>query len=149
MMPQIGSLFKWENFPHPDDAKIKDRYFIYLGNTSRLTPPVMVYLCTTTTQLQYYEKDGIRSRNKYLRINAGEYGLPKDCVLDITKWTSDFAELDIVKSEACIQILCERLDGAFLRKVWDLIRADRSIAMIIKQDIAASLRRIEVGGIRL
>ena len=41
---------------------------------------------TTTTQTEYYAKDGRRASNNHFELKAGDGGLEKDCIVDLTMY---------------------------------------------------------------
>ncbi len=79
---KVGTVFIWKNFPFPRHGEVKNRYFIYLGDSSSLLTPtisasVITYISTTTTpkiDLKYEIKD-------YYYFNANESPFDKDCIM--------------------------------------------------------------------
>ena len=44
-LEEIGTIFKWNQFPDPrDNSEIKPRWFIYLGKVGGLTGFIQIYL---------------------------------------------------------------------------------------------------------
>jgi len=78
---QVGTVFKWLNFPYQSDGDKKDCYFVYFGKTGYGIKPVMFHCCTTTTQEWHYSS-GKRKNHHIYRFNANEYGFPRACILD-------------------------------------------------------------------
>jgi len=83
----IGTVFKWNNFASNIRGNPKPRWFIYLGETivKNINGEIIqtiVHICTTTTQLQYYEQGGKRSKHKKHIFQKENTPFEDKCVLD-------------------------------------------------------------------
>lgn len=150
-MFQLGSVFRWDNFPDVRDtpSKPKPRWFVYLGRSGVLLVPVFLYICTTTGKISEYESGGIRASNLFIKFHTGEYGFAKDCVLDIDM---NFYE-DITKERitACISDIeiIDILSEEALRRIYNkLILKTNAISLVIKKDIHQSYNMAEITNLK-
>ena len=141
---RVGTVFKWLDFPHPDDKHIKDRFFLYLGETGYGESPVLIYICTTTTRFEHYEAGAARSRNQIHRFESGAYGFEQECILDLERVRS-FTEDDLEGQR--IEILGS-LPHHELRQIYLKIVDCRKIYNKVKKDIFFAFRKAGVSGLK-
>jgi hypothetical protein len=147
-----GDLMLWRGFPYPRDpgSENKDRYFIFLGSSSRFSAPVFAYLCTTTTKLQYYERGGLKFNNAFHTFRAGECGFPRQCVLDLdSNLYRDITEGNL-NSHATDISKIGSIPHDTLRRIWNLIRplTCKGIPPIVKDDIHRALNNAGLSGLK-
>jgi hypothetical protein len=84
---KVGTVFKWHNFEDrkDKDSKIKPRWFVYLGKTSKFSLPIYHIICTTTTKLSKFETGGERENHDIIRFNHKTTPFEEDCVLDLNE----------------------------------------------------------------
>jgi hypothetical protein len=138
---QIGTVFKWLNFPFTQygNLDIKTRWFIYLGRSSKLNTPVFLYIGTTTSQTQHYDKDGCRSNSNFIRYKAGEFGFDTDCVLDIDADIYDYITESDFNRYSADHELVSVLPQDQIRRIYNKILQSNFIGKKIKMDIHSSL----------
>jgi hypothetical protein len=145
-----GDVLLWRSFPFTRDptSERKDRYFVCFGYSSRLSVPILVYLCTTTTKIAHYERDGSRSRHTFLRLHAGDFGLPQDCVLDFDfNFYADIQELQLATHRTDIEKVGS-VPPDRLRQMWKYILIADGIALVVKRDIHFALNQIGLVGLK-
>ena len=103
---KVGDVIRWNNFPDPRYSQPpgKARWFICLGKSSSITPPVMVYIHTTTTQIQNFQPGGPREKHPHLLFNTDEFGFEETCVLDFLEDFYSYPESDINRNASNIEI---------------------------------------------
>jgi hypothetical protein len=148
---EAGTIFKWQSFPDKRDpnSSIKTRWFIYFGKTGVFISPVILYMCTTTTQLQYYQSAGPRENHKYISFKKGQYGFEDDCILDIDiNFYSDITEEQFSKCSSDIEII-QKLPEDQIRRIYKIILHSARIPKIVKRDIHQSLNIAGISGLKL
>ncbi len=145
----IGTVFKWLNYPKQIDGGIKDRWFVYLGTSSILSDPQTVFIFTTTCKIELYEDGNNRSKNKnILFFDSGDYGFTKPCVLDLfffqNNWTLD--ELRAYEKDFRIK---GKLTNETLKRFYDKLLGEGTISTIIKKDIRRNLNNIEIYNLKI
>lgn len=103
---RVGDVIRWSNFPDPRYQQPigKARWFICLGKSSSITPPVFFYIHTTTTQIQKFQPVGPRENHPHLVFNAGEFGFEETCIIDFTEDFYSYPESDINRNASNIEI---------------------------------------------
>ena len=146
---RVGTVFLWNRYPYQNDGVVKNRWFIYLGQTDRFSAPIYVHIATSTTQTQHYRPGGSRADHKSLRFKAGEYGFCDDCLVDPNQIDSDIQAADFERcvSDGRIEILAE-LPEELLRRLYDLILQARHLMPKIQLDIHAGLNGIGISGLK-
>lgn len=145
---KIGTVFKWKNYPEQKDGVIKDRWFVYLGTSSTLSPPLNVFIFTTTSQINLYEPWNIRKNNKnIINFKAGECGFDVDCILDVfffqNNWT--LGEFEKYKNDFDIK---GKISNDRLKNIYGKVLNEESIQTIIKTDIRRNLNEIGIFGLK-
>ncbi|MCX7030757.1 MAG: hypothetical protein NTU62_11655 [Spirochaetes bacterium] len=149
-MYAAGDILLWRRFPHPRDpaSEKKDRYLAFLGYSSRLSPPIIAYLCTTTTKLEHYKPGAPRARNAFHSFREGDCGLPKECVLDLDfNFYADISEEELAGNVADIEKIGS-IPKDTLRHIWNLIRQCRGIPLVVKKDIHFALNSVDLIGLK-
>ena len=87
MTLDIGTIFRWDNFPLPRyGGETKPRWFIYLGETGPFSQIAIIYLATTTTQKAHFETNGDRCHHDFFRFEARQFSeFEEDCILDFNE----------------------------------------------------------------
>lgn len=80
-----GDIFRWHNFPYPRYNKedIKPRWFIYLGDTGKLSSPIHSYILTATTTLTLIEPGEIKHGHTVCRYHPNNSPFDQECIVDI------------------------------------------------------------------
>ena len=144
---KIGEVFVWRSFP---DAKFpgerKDRWFVYIGETSALQLTVIATIVTSTTQVQHYARGAARSNHAHVHIQKGQYGFEQDCVLDLDGgfYEYDRSALDGnqgIESRGTATEDC-------LRRIFKAVLASVHMPTRTKRDIHACLNQIGITGLK-
>jgi len=133
---KAGDVFTWQKYPLYMDEFKSQRWFLYLGNN---VIDAMIYQISTTTQYQHYTEGGSRARNNYFKIPAGMGGLPKESILDMTRFFELVSENLINKCKADIT-KAGALNQDYVNKFVNHLKKDRHILPIYKKDIYRYLR---------
>ena len=146
---KVGDVIRWNNFPDPRYAQPlgKARWFICLGKSSSITPPVKFYIHTTTTQIQSFQPGGPSEKHPHLVFNAGEFGFEETCVLDIQEGPYSCSESDINRNLSNIEIK-GTLDNRTLITIYNLVNESPNIPKITKRIIRESLSLIGITGLK-
>lgn len=87
---RFADVVLWKDFPFPHDEIIKRRWFACLGEFKESADPfdtmypILVILCTTTTQLDYYADFEKRNSHPFVRFSPDEKnGFEAECILDL------------------------------------------------------------------
>ena len=83
MILPVGTVLKYNDYPHGDDGEVKPYWFVVMGRTSFLHQPQYYFLFKTTAQYQYYKSDGerINSHHKLLKCDVYTF-FERDCYID-------------------------------------------------------------------
>jgi len=133
---KAGDIFSWQNYPLYMDEFKSQRWLLYLGNN---TVDAIVYQISTTTQYQYYTEGGSRVKNNYFKIPAGMGGLPKESILDMTRFFEFVPEKLINKCKADIT-KTGKLNQDYINKFVNHLKKDQYIRPVFKKDIFRYLR---------
>lgn len=139
----VGSIYKTANpyTDRDDDEDAKNRYFLYLGNTSELIDnPIQVFVATSTTQLQHFKKGGDKEHSNFLEFNAGSYGFTRDCIIcfDDVKTYMNENFFSSYEPEEVGRITDENV----LNQILEKINKSPKISKIIKKDIKNCFEKI-------
>ena len=146
---EIGTIFKWNNYPKSKDGIIKPRWFIYLGNSSILSDSQNVFLFTTTSKTALYESGQSRENNKnIMKFKEGEFGFDEDCVLDpfFFKNNCTIEEFEKCKSDFETK---GKLTNEKLRIFYENLYKENRIETIIKKDIRRNLNNIRIFNLKM
>jgi len=147
---EIGSVFRWDEYPKQRDGEIKPRWFIYLGLSSILSEPQNVFLLPSTTQIELYRRGGRRQNHKKIKIFKKDYcGFKDKSIVDIhffeNNWTLE--EFDSFRRK---MVLKGKLSNDDLRQLYELILTnDYYIEKIIIVDIRRNLNGIGIYNLKI
>jgi hypothetical protein len=133
---KAGDVFRWENYPLFNIKQKERRWFLFLGHRAL---EAIVYQVTTTTQYEYYQEAGSRTKNNYFKINAGVGGLIEDSIIDLTTY---FERIPYKLFEDYKSNINKKgsLNQDWINKLVKHIKIDRQIPNIEKKDIYGYLR---------
>jgi hypothetical protein len=144
----IGTVFKWKNYPKQSDSITKDRWFVYLGTSSKFYEPLNVFIFTTTSQTNLYEPWEEREKNKNtLKFKAGEFGFDVDCILDVFYFKNNWTLEEFEKYKDNFDIKGKVSDDK-LKIIYEKILKETTIQKIIKTDIRINLNNIRIYGLK-
>lgn len=146
---RVGDVIRWSNFPDPRYQQPigKARWFICLGKSSSITPPVFFYIHTTTTQIQKFQPVGPRENHPHLVFNAGEFGFEETCIIDCTEDFYSYSESDINRNASNIEIK-GKLDNNTLIAIYNKVNESPNIPKATKRIIRESLSLIGITGLK-
>jgi hypothetical protein len=145
---EIGTVFKWINYPKQRDGITKDRWFVYLGTSSIVVKPLNVFIFTTTSQINLYESGNKRENKKNtIYFKAGDFGFDLDCILDVFNFQNNWTIEEFEKYKDNFDIK-EKVSDEKLKIIYEKILKENSIQKIIKTDIRRNLNSIGIFGLK-
>lgn len=79
----VGTVLKYNDYPHGDDGIVKPYWFVVMGRTSLLHQPQYYFFFKTTTQYKYYKTGGERINSHHKLLTCDVYTcFERDCYLD-------------------------------------------------------------------
>lgn len=79
----VGTVIKYNSYPHPEDGEIKPYWFLVMGRTSLLIEPQYYFMFKTTARLNYYLDGGTRQNNPSKILYQSTYNFfEEDCCID-------------------------------------------------------------------
>jgi hypothetical protein len=143
-----GTVLLWKNFPFPrKDNIIKPRWFIYLGDTGPLGIPVLVYLCTTTTQLHDFEPGGKRQRHDKHIFKKGSSVFDQECAVDFDEPPFPIED-SVFKAHTNDIEEKGQLPDDLLRMIYKRISRPGFYSPMIVRDIHNCLNKIGITGLQ-
>jgi len=145
----IGSVFRWDEYPKQRDGELKARWFIYLGLSSILSEPQNVFLLPSTTQIRLYKKGERRQNHKnIMEFEQGNCGFEKKSIIDTyffeNNWT--LPEFNIHRNNMVVK---GKVPNEDLRQLYGLILKDDYIERIIIVDIRRNLNSIKIFNLKM
>jgi hypothetical protein len=143
-----GDVFRWINFPHPKyGGGIKPRWFIYLGDTNPILEPNLVYICTTTTNIQDFQKGGRREFHCHFIFKKGKHPFDEECLVDFDEDFDAFPKGDL-EGNPDIEPKGP-LDVRTLRVIYEGILVSERYSRKNREDIYFSLKGLKgIGSLR-
>lgn len=106
-------------------------------------------MVTTTTKKLHYEKGGTRESFQNIRIKAGQFGFPEECIIDlITNFYSNIEYDTFIRAQSNITVI-GKLDEEMMRRVYKLVLVATNISPKIKKDIHSSFNLAGITGLRM
>lgn len=139
---RLGDVFVWTNYPNPRDGNIKDRWFVFLGETGPADPdPVTVVYQTTTTRFDHYEAHERRAGCSVVRFEPESSPFDAPCLIDLGSFPPEVRPRKILEDAADDLVLKGTLDLKIVREIYDKLadsqKWPRNAIMIVR----ASLER--------
>jgi len=145
-MFDLGEVLLWKDFPLQRDGWVKNRYFIYIGNSPIFSVPANWYGISTTTRYEYYATGAEREGNNHIIIEESSYGFPSKSIVDVDKWFEGYYMETLQQNINKITII-GRLDNTKLIEIYKLIFKSGQISMKIKTDIYECYKNNSITGI--
>jgi len=140
----IGSVFRWNDYPKQKDGKLKARWFIYLGLSSILSNPQNVFLLPSTTQIELYERGNRRQNHKKIkRFKRGSCGFKSESIIDIHFFENNWILGEFNKYSRDMEVH-GKVSNNTLTQLYNFILTDYYIEKIIIVDIRRNLNNIGV-----
>jgi len=143
---QLGSVFVWNNFPFREEGKVKNRYFVYFGESHYPDNPIKVFLITTTSRIYHYEEEGARKNHNYYRFKAGSFGFVEESILDVDSYY-DINKESLEKNKEYIEEK-GHLPEHILKDIYNLILQSNNISIKVKHDIHDSYNCVGITGLK-
>ena len=145
----IGTVFRWSNFPYPKyDNETKARWFICIGRSGMFAQIATVYLCTTTTQVQSFQGSGNRSLHDHFIFHANQFPVfEQDCVIDFDEQPYSIESAKLFVNQADITIR-GKIGENTLRMIYNRLRSSKFVSPTVLSDIHDSFNRAGITGLR-
>lgn len=143
----VGTVFRWKDFPERRSGEVKARWFIYLGDSGLFSQVLIAYLCTTTTQIQHFTKGGNRSsHDHHLFQKSPRSPFDEDCILDFDERPYPVPK-SVLENNPSIEEK-GRLDEQTLRMIYNRLLRSTMYSAIILRDIHESFNKIGITGLK-
>lgn len=146
---EIGTVFRWNNFPlprHGDEEKA--RWFICVGFSGLFSQIASVYLCTTTTQIESFQSPGIRSTHSHFIFKTNRFPVfDQECAIDfdeppylieLTRLTSHQRDIEIKGN----------LDENTPRMIYKRLLSSKFTSPKILSDLHDSFNKVGITGLK-
>ncbi len=149
MRLQVGTVFKWDNFPSPRyGGETKARWFIYLGETGQFSQIASVYLCTTTAQTDHFKTGGSRERHSHFKFEVRQFSeFEKDCILDFDDPPQPIEKAKFFNKKKDIDVR-GRLSADIIRMIYKRYLQSGSCSKRVLLDIHESINRDDISGLK-
>ncbi len=146
---EVGTVFRWDNFP---DARYgseeKARWFICVGFSGKFAQIAMVYLCTTTTQLEKFKKTGSRAAHSKHIFTTNQFQcFEQDCAIDFDErpYPLEKSKLSVCQKDIEIR---GSIDKNTLRMIYNRFFRSRSMSYKEIVDIHDSFNMAGITGLK-
>jgi hypothetical protein len=144
---KAGTVIKWNKFPYARlGGEKKTRWFICLGDTGKLSDPIFIHLCTTTTNLRDFEPGGKRERHTTCLFRSSKTSFDEDCILDIDEGPYSITQSEI-ENNADIEVRGE-IGEQDMRMVYNRVVRSGHFSKREKMDIHRSFNDAGVTGLK-
>jgi hypothetical protein len=134
-----GDVFTWDNYPfNAATQSVKKRWIILLGY---FTVDETVFVVTTTTRFEHYEKGGSRERHVHFTFSAGTGGLAQDSIVDFSQDFQSDIRLSAFKQCQADIAKTGSLKQDDINRLLNFIEKAPTIAKVIKRQIYECLRK--------
>lgn len=149
MTLEIGTVLKWDNFPlRRYGGELKPRWFIYIGETGLLSQITIIYLATTTTQVDHFQAGGSRSGHNKFTFKTQEFQeFEEDCILDYEERPYDIKKERFLKNQGDISVK-GKLKEETMRMIYNLFLRSGSCSNIMMLDIHDSFNKAGITGLK-
>lgn len=146
---RAGEVIRWNDFPESriTGTEIKPRWFVFLGCSSKLIDPVFFHLSTTTTQFQYFERNGPRAHHAFCRLKASDTPFEQDCIIDLFEQPYPFTE-EVLTGNNDIEFKGE-LSEAYMRQIYACILKSQHYSPKLIRDIHTAFNDRGITGLKL
>lgn len=143
----VGTVFRWKDFPEPRSGEVKARWFIYLGDSGPFSQVLIAYLCTTTTQIHHFKSGGNRSsHDHHLFQKAPSSPFEEDCILDFDERPHAVAK-STLENNPCIEPK-GKFDEQTLRMIYNRILKSKFFSKVVLRDIHESFNKAGITGLK-
>jgi hypothetical protein len=143
----VGTVFRWKDFPGPRGGGVKARWFIYLGDSGYFSQVLLAYICTTTTQIQHFQLGGDRSSHDHFIFKKWPSSpFEDDCILDFDEPPHTPRESILEKNPSIEEK--GKLDEQALRMIYNRLCRSNAYSKIILRDIHESFNKAGIIGLK-
>jgi len=146
---EVGTVFRWDNFPsHRFGGESKARWFICLGSSGTFAQVTIVYLSTTTTQLQHFGTSGTRRNHSHFIFKTNQHPIfEEDCVVDFDErpYPVDEAKIKLCQNDIIIK---GQLNEDTMRMIYKQFLRSRSLSVMELNDIHNSYNNAGIFGLQ-
>lgn len=149
MTLEIGTLIRWDHFAKPRyGTEIKARWFIYLGETGTFTQVSLIYLATTTTQMNHFQTGATRSGHSHFKFETRQFNIfDDDCVLDFDDPPYAIEKANFLNMQADITVKGQ-LDEQTLRMIYNRFLKSGACSKMVMLDIHNSFNSAGITGLK-
>jgi hypothetical protein len=144
---KVGVVIRWNNFKDKRyPGEVKPRWFIYLGNSGKLTTPTFAYLHTTTTRFSQFQKGMIKEFHKHYTFKSTNTPFESDCAIDYNESPYSVNE-ETLENNPNIEEKGE-LSIEIMKMIYNKIYNSPGYAPVIIYDIHTSYNLVGITGIK-
>ncbi len=149
MTLEIGTVFKWDNFPWPRYGnKPKARWFIYLGETGPFSQIAIIYLVTTTTRTAHFQSGGTRAGHDKFKFETRQFpAFEEDCILDFDDPPYSVEKARFVNKQSDISVK-GKLKGDTMRMIYNRFLQAGSCSKMVMLDIHDSFNKAGISALK-
>jgi len=146
---EVGTVFRWDNFPlRRFGSESKPRWFICLGFSGIFAQVAIIYLSTTTTQLQHFETSGTRRNHSHFIFKTNQHPVfEEDCAVDFDERPYPVNEAKIKSCRNDI-IIKGQLNEDTMRMIYKQFLRSRSLSIVELSDIHNSYNKAGILGLK-
>lgn len=146
---EVGTVFRWDNFSsHRFGGESKARWFICLGFSGIFAQVAVVYLSTTTTQLQHFGTSGTRRSHSHFIFKTNQHPIfEEDCAIDFDERPYHANEAKIKSCQNNI-IIKGQLNEDTMRMIYKRFFGSRPLSVIELSDIYNSYNNAGIFGLK-
>ncbi|MDO8723218.1 MAG: hypothetical protein Q7J31_13495 [Syntrophales bacterium] len=146
---EIGTVFRWDNFPLPRYGdETKARWFIYLGETGTFSHIAIIYLVTTTTQTNHFQSGGARSGHGHFRFEPRQFpAFEEDSILDFDDQPYAIEKTRYLSNESDISVK-GKLKEDTMRMIYNRFLQAGSCSKMVMLDIHDSFNKAGITALK-
>jgi hypothetical protein len=146
---EVGTVFRWDNFPSRRfGGESKARWFVCLGSSGIFAQVAIVYLSTTTTQLQHFGTSGTRKKHSKFIFKTNEFPVfDKECAIDFHEqpYSIELAKISNYQNDIEIRGM---IDENTMRMIYKRLSSSGFTSPKILSDLHDSFNRAGITGLK-
>ncbi|MBW6484639.1 MAG: hypothetical protein K0B01_00590 [Syntrophobacterales bacterium] len=149
MTLEIGTVFRWDNFPLPRYGdETKARWFIYLGETGPFAQIAIIYLVTTTTQTAHFQPGGNRYGHSHFQFEARQFpAFEKDCIIDFNDPPYPIEKARFANKQSDLSVKGKLREDA-MRMIYNRFLQAGSCSKMVMLDIHESFNKAGIAALK-
>jgi len=146
---EIGTLLRWDHFTQPRyGTETKARWFIYLGETGPFSQIALIYLATTTTQMDHFQQGSSRAGHSHFKFETRQFNIfDYDCILDFDDPPYAIEKVTFLNRQADIAVK-GKLNEETLRMIYNRFLKSGACSKMVMLDIHDSFNKAEIAGLK-